>query len=391
MRILVLLSRVPYPLEKGDKLRAYHQIRSLSKEHDIYLVALNDTELHPEAVEVLTQFCKEIHILKLGKIGILWNLFLAFISGRPLQCGYFYNSRAKRKLDKIIAKVNPDHIYCQFVRVVDYVKKLQIPKTLDFQDVLSKGMLRRKEVAPFYQKPFFGMEYRRLCRCEQQSLASFDNCTIITAVDRELIPHNDNKKIHIVANGVDLEQFANNSSEKIFDLIFAGNMSYAPNIDASEYLAKEVFPILQKDFPNIKLVICGASPATRVKALASENIIVTGWVDSMSEYYAKSKIFIAPMRLGTGLQNKLLEAMATRIPCITSTLAGRPLENVKNGEEIIICKSTEEYVTAVKSLINNKDYYNKIADSGYEFVKNNYNWETAGKKLSDIIYGLSNN
>ena len=105
----------------------------------------------------------------------------------------------------------------------------------------------------------------------------------------------------------------------------------------------------------------------------------------MATYNSSSRIFIAPMRLGTGLQNKLLEAMAVRIPCITSELAGRPLENAQNGKDIVVCDTTADYVDAVSDLLSYPDLYSQIADSGYNFVIKNYNWETATRKLSDII------
>ena len=385
MKILALLSRVPFPLEKGDKLRAYHQLRVLSQSHEIYLVALSDGDVHPEAVEKLSQFCKEVHIIKIGKASVLWNLFLAFFKGIPMQCGYFYTSKAKREFDAIVERIKPDHIYCQLVRVVEYVKALNISKTLDYQDVLSKGMARRRDVAPFYSRLLFAMEYRRLCRYEKKAMSIFDNCTIITAVDRDLIPHDDNKSIHVIPNGVDLEQFANVDTKKEFDLIFAGNMNYAPNIDAAEYLVKQIFPLVLKDFPNARLVLCGATPSARVRALAADNVIVTGWVDSMAEYYAKSHIFIAPMRLGTGLQNKLLEAMATRLPCITSQLAGRPLEKAEAGKDLLICNSPQDYADAVKMLMTDAEKYRQLSEAGYEFVRLNYNWETTTEKLSEII------
>jgi len=387
MKILVLLSRVPFPLEKGDKLRAYHQMRVLSQKHDIYLVALNQGQVHPLAVEKLSQFCKEVHIIEIGKATRLWNLFRAFLIGIPLQCGYFYSTNAKHKLNTIIEKVKPDHIYCQLVRVVEYVKDINIPKTLDYQDAFSKGMYRRKEVAPFYSKPFFAMEYRRLLKYEKKAMSLFDNYTIITSVDRDLIQHENKNNIHVIPNGVDLEEFATKNGKKGFDLIFAGNMNYAPNIDAAEYLVKQIFPLILKDFPNAILVLCGATPSARVKTLASKNVIVTGWVDSMSDYYAKSKIFIAPMLLGTGLQNKLLEAMATKIPCITSSLAGRPLENAIEGKDLLVCNSPKEYADAVKMLMTDPELYQKISQAGYDYVKHNYNWTTTTEKLDNIITG----
>lgn len=385
MKILVVLSRVPYPLEKGDKLRAYHQIRVLSQYYDIYLIALNDTPLHPQAETELRKYCKDITVVPLSWPQRLWNMLRFFFKGLPIQCGYFYNNKARNIILQKIADIHPDHIYCQFLRVAEYVKKVKLPKTLDYQDVLSKGMQRRYEAAPWYAKPFFKMEYLRLHRYERNIFPYFDNKTIITAVDRDMIPHSENEKIVVVANGVDFSQYVYSDAPKEYDLIFSGNMSYAPNIDAAEYLAKEIFPQLKMEFPDLKLVLCGTNPAARVQALRSKDVIVTGWVDSMSEYYGKSRIFIAPMRLGTGLQNKLLEAMAMKLPCVTSTLAGRPLEGIEEGREVIICNNTTGFVDAVRLLLTNPDKYAEISENGYRFVKEHYNWEAMTQKLVDLM------
>ena len=385
MKILVVLSRVPYPLEKGDKLRAYHQIRVLSQYYDIYLIALNDTKLHPQAETELRKYCKDITVVSLPWPQRLWNMLRFFFKGLPIQCGYFYNNKAQKLILQKIADIHPDHIYCQFLRVAEYVKGIKIPKTLDYQDVLSKGMQRRYEAAPWYAKPFFKMEYHRLSRYERRIFSYFDHKTIITAVDRDMIPHSENDKIVVVANGVDFSQYVYNDAPKQYDLIFSGNMSYAPNIDAAEFLVKEIFPQLKVEFPELKLVLCGTNQAPRVQALRSKDVIVTGWVDSMSEYYGKSKIFIAPMRLGTGLQNKLLEAMAMKLPCVTSTLAGRPLEGIEEGKEILICNNTTGYVNAVRLLLTNPEKYAEISENGYRFVKENYNWESMTQKLVDLM------
>ncbi|PKP21278.1 MAG: hypothetical protein CVU02_03290 [Bacteroidetes bacterium HGW-Bacteroidetes-19] len=385
MKIVVLLSRIPYPLEKGDKLRAYHQIKELSKKHEIYLVALNDAPIHPEAISQLHPFCKEILILNLSFWSRFVGLFYALFKGIPLQCGYFYSHKAHCKFIDFVNRIQPDHLYCQIVRVVEYVIGLPYPKTLDFQDVFSKGMQRRFESAPFYSKPLFYYEYKKLKKYEQFAFSIFDHLTIITGVDRDLIPHPEHLKIDVIANGVDFEQYKFQDVPKEFDLIFSGNMSYPPNIDAAEYIAKQIFPELRREFPNITLVICGAAPTARITSLSGNGIFVTGWVDSMAEYYAKSKVFIAPMRLGTGLQNKLIEAMAMKLPCITSTLAGKPLERIENGRDVIICETTSGYVEAVKLLMNNQALYQEISENGHQFVKQNYNWEVTTQKLENKI------
>ena len=187
-------------------------------------------------------------------------------------------------------------------------------------------MLRRAQKAPFWQKPFFKMESRRLQRYEAAVFDDFQHHTIITEVDRDLMPVKEKERILVVGNGVDFEQFQYRGQPKKYDLMFAGNMAYAPNVDAAEFLVKQILPRLLPQFPDLRLVLCGANPSKRVQALRGPHVTVTGWVESMSEYYAQSRIFIAPMRLGTGLQNKLLEAMATQLPCVTSPLAGKPLK-----------------------------------------------------------------
>ena len=385
MKIVVVLPRFPYPLEKGDKLRAFHQLRSLSRMHELYLVTLAEELPTEEDMAQVRPFCKEIHVVKLSFLSKCWNIIRAFFKGLPIQCGYFYKKEAQKVIQELVTRVNPDRLYCQLIRTAEYIKNLSFKKIIDYQDVLSKGMQRRYEMGKWYEKPFFRWEYRRLVRYERRVFDFFDEKVIITEVDRELIPHSENEHIHVVANGVDFDKYACQTCPKEYDLIFAGNMGYAPNIEAAEYLCHEVLPLLLEERPDLKVVICGANPSARVQALQNRSVTVTGWVDDMSEWYAKSRIFIAPMHLGTGLQNKLLEAMSMKLPCITSSLAGRPLKGVKKGKEILVCNTTTGYVEAVLQLLENEENYQEIAENGYQFVKRNYNWENVNQKLEEII------
>lgn len=386
MKLLVLLPRVPYPLEKGDKLRAFYQIKELSKYHDIYLIALQDDKLHSDAMKTLEPYCKEIHVFRLSLFTKFWGIIRALFKGLPMQCGFFYSNTVKRKIHKLIHKIYPDHIYCFMIRMAEYVKKYKdCHKTLDYQDVLSMGMKRRYDKANFWVKPIFTYEYRTLKRYEKNIFSCFTNKIIITNVDRDLIPHSQRQYVHVIPNGIDFEKFNGIKKENIYDLIFAGNMSYPPNVDAALFLAKSILPRLIERFPDIKLCICGVNPISAIKALACKNIYVTGWVDDISAYYAQSKIFIAPMRLGTGLQNKLLEAMAMKLPSVTSPLAGKPLEYAVEKNTLMICEDIDEYVEAVSKLLCDKHFYKTIAKNGYQFVKENYDWEEIGKKLEEVM------
>ena len=385
MKILVVLSRFPYPLEKGDKLRAYHQIRCLAEHHDLYLAAMHDKPVSDDALNQLKPFCKEIFLLENNNLKRCWNMGRAFFKGLPIQCGLFYNKPNARRLQQIVDKVQPDHIYCQLFRMAEYVKNLPVKKTLDYQDVFSKGMARRAENSKGLVKWFFNMEHRRVARYEAEIFDHFDHKTIITAVDRDLIPHPRREEIAVVPNGVEFDKFSYHDEEKEYDLIFSGNMGYAPNVDAAEYLVREILPPLLVKFPRLRLVLCGATPSPRVQALRSEHVVVTGWVDSMAEWYAKSKIFIAPMRMGTGLQNKLLEAMSMSLPCITSPLAARPLVEAEQHDAVVSCSTTQDYVQAVSRLLTDEQDYRTLSASGYNYVHQFYDWENAVRILDNLM------
>lgn len=385
MKVFVLLSRFPYPLEKGDKLRIYHQIKELSKYHEIVLCALSDEPVSKESYRVLTQYCSRIEVIRIYKLNIYFNLILKlFFSKKSIQVSYFYNKRAQKIIDLLIKETNPNHIYCQLIRVTEYVKKSPIPKTLDYMDALARGMERRIEKAPFYLKPFLKIETTRLKRYEHDIFEHFNNLTIISEQDRNLIVHLKNDTIKIIPNGVDYFTFKYKEKEKKYDLIFTGNMSYPPNVDSACYLVKEIMPKIWNKNRNINLAIVGANPDGKVLALKSSNVMVTGWVGDISDYYASSKIFIAPMQLGTGLQNKLLEAMAMKLPCITSDLANNAL-GAKNNFNILIGDSPEHYATHVIELLENIEFYTKISDQGHQFVKQNYTWEGATELLNQLI------
>ena len=384
MKIFVLLPRFPFPLEKGDKLRAYNQIRQLSVKNEIFLCTLSDIKIKPEYIKALEPYCKSITNFNISKISIIINVFLAFFNGKPFQVGYFYNSEINKKIDKLIDKIQPNHIYCQLIRVAEYVKNKKIPKTLDYQDVFSKGVERRCQTSPFYLKPVLKSEYKRLLKYEADIFDYFDNKTIISKPDRDLIQHKDKGEIKIVINGVDTEFFKPMDIPKEYELVFIGNMGYPPNVNAAEYLVKEILPLVQKQKPEVKLVLAGASPHANVTALKSDKVEITGWVEDIRECYAKAKIFIAPMQIGTGLQNKLLEAMAMKIPCITSPLANEALE-AKNSVEILVGETAKEYANHIIHLLDKKELANELALNGYNFVHRNFNWAVATGELEKLI------
>ena len=387
MKVLVLLSRVPYPLEKGDKLRAFNQIKWLARDHQVVLCCLNDLRLHPDALKVLKPICAEIMIIRIHRLFIFFRLVAGLFSQKPLQVHYFYSKRAQKIIDRLIEKHLPKHLYCQLVRIAEYARKYTVlTKTLDYMDALSTGAERRIQGAPFYLRPLLRLEARRLITYESMVYNDFQHHTIISLQDRELIHHTDKNNISIIPNGVDMEFFQPRQQERQYDLLFTGNMSYPPNVRAARYIVKSILPLLIAQRPNLRVLIAGASPAPTVKSLQSEQVHISGWVEDIRDCYAQSRILIAPMQIGTGLQNKLLEGMAMQLPCITSALANNALQ-APAGRAVLIGNSPEEYAQLVLTLLDDPSLFESISHAGYQFVKQHYNWQQTTNQLQQLMKG----
>ncbi len=385
MKLFVILSRVPYPLEKGDKLRAFNQIKQLSKKHQIVLFALNDSKLDERAMDELKKYCVSITIIRFSKFTIFLNLIRTLFSTKPFQVGYFYFSKAQQKVDELIKKHQPDHIYCQLIRTSEYVKNYSnIPKTLDYMDVFSKGIERRKSTDSFYMKPFLAFEYRRLLKYESYVFDFFNHKTIISEQDKNHIPHANKNEITVVPNGVDFEYFKPIALEKKFELLFNGNMNYPPNVESVEFLVNKIMPLVWEKLPETKLLISGASPNKKVLALQSSRVVVSGWVDDIRNNFAQSKILVDPMQISIGLQNKLLEAMAMQIPCVTSTLANNAIGALHNNQ-IMVADTPSQYADYIIELLTDAQKAKQIALNGYRFSNTNFNWSTSISILDKLI------
>jgi polysaccharide biosynthesis protein PslH len=379
--LLVLLSRFPYPLEKGDKLRAYNQLIELSKEYEITLVALCDHDVPKEHVEKIKQYCAVVHIERLNYTSKLCGIVRSLLNGNPFQVGYFFRKSIQKKIVEIINESHFEHIYCQLIRTTEYVKECHVvPKTLDYMDALGTGMMKRVDLQPFYSKWLFRMEAKRLFNYEQRMYDYFEHHTIISAQDRDRIRHPEAARIKIIPNGINESFFEPLTTKKEFDLVFAGNMSYPPNIHAVEFIVKKILP----ELPECKLLIAGAAPDERVKRLQSKQVSISGWMDDIRLAYHKSTICFAPMQIGTGLQNKLLEAMACAIPCITTTMANNAL-GAENGKQILIADSPKDMIDSIRKLLHDEEYRNTIASNGKEFVLQQFNWHSSVQQLIQLM------
>ncbi len=380
MEIVFLTSRFPYPLNKGDKLRAYHQIKELSKKNNVHLLSISDQKISKNNFKELENICSSVNVFKLSRTKILLNLLRGLFNNKPFQVNYFFSYSIKRRIFSLLKTIKPDHIYCQLIRCSWYLKdEYNYPKTLDYMDALSKGMERRIEGSG-WKKFIFKIEFERLKQFENLSYEFFENHTIISKADQEYIHHEKKTSIKVIPNGIDTDFFKTKKYNPKYDLVFVGNLSYAPNIDVVEYISSNLMEKLVAFKPEIKILISGSNPSKKILKHASNNIIIQEWIPDIRIAYNSGRIFLAPLRIGTGLQNKLLEAMSLELPCITTNLANMAL-GAEPNKELFIAKEDEDYINIIKKLLDNQDLITRTGEKARAFVKSKFDWEKSTDEL----------
>lgn len=383
MKLVILASRFPYPLEKGDKLRLYYQIRDLSAQFDIYLFALSDVPVSDAHKQALQAYCSEIHVYSInGKINLLKNV----MSSRPFQVSYFYNARIHQKITKQVNRIQPDHIYYQLLRMYSYrFPASAASMSIDMMDSFSVGYLLRSKQESGFLSVLYKKETQRLIAYEKKIIEELDCKFIISEQDKaSLVPIEDNE-MHIIANGIDTQFFAPEEHSKVRDILFVGNMGYKPNIYATEFLVEKIFPLLQEREQGITLTIAGARPTSKILAYNSKHIRVTGWVEDIRDVYNSHRLFVAPIFSGIGQQNKILEAMAMEIPCVVSPEVAKGLDIGNIQEYLFVAENAMEFAdTIIEVLAGNTDAETRVIRAK-KYVLENRSWKAQNRKLSKKI------
>ncbi len=396
MKILVALPRFPYPLEKGDKLRAYNQIKELSKNNEIYLFCVSHTKVLPEHVEQLRPYCQDICCVSSPKLVNYKNIVRNYLHTKSLQIGYWDSRKARKAVKEFVRKVRPDVIYSQMVRTMPWISRLPYPKVMDYQDALSMNTERRMDQTRGLWHYILHFEFKMLRSTEYNAFKIFDALTIISEPDSDAIPRPKNGEIHIIPNGVDFDFFDRTKipspagAAPKWDIVFCGNMGYEPNVHAAQYLVKEVMPLVWKEVPGSTVLLAGANPKHGVSNLASDKVSVSGYVADIRECYAASSIFVAPMLTGSGLQNKLLEAMAMQLPCVTTSIANDSL-GARDGSEVLIGDNAEAFAAHIVSLLRDADKRASLAQSGRQYALDHFSWETSCQQLEAVLKSVVNN
>jgi glycosyltransferase involved in cell wall biosynthesis len=384
--LLYITTRVPSQDQRGDQIRAFHQLKELSKKLRVTLICLSSTKENAKQISVLQNLGIDVHSVLLPKWKRYFALSRSLFSRVPFQVSYFYSRRIDKAIQALVQETPFDVIHCHLIRTVLYAHSLEAEiKSLDFMDAYGFGMdLRYLDSKNLLKRIILKSERDRLLEFETKTFASFDRYFAISKQDALRIVHPKNEEIIVSANGVDFHQFYPKKAQKSYDLVFMGNMDYVPNLAAVTFIVNEILPQLRKKIPTVSLLIAGRDATKLIQSYQSSSIDVVQHFDDISDSIASAKIMLAPMMISIGLQNKLLQAMAMKVPCITSDAANEAIGASPN-KHILTATTAQEFIDHTVNLLRNETLQTAIAESAHDFVHLHFTWEHCSQQILSTI------
>ena len=391
MTILFLANRFPYPPFRGDKLKIFNLAKRLSKKHNLVLLTFVQEKNEYDYIKDIEPYFSAIYTVYLPKWKSVLNCIPGLFSRRPLQLHYFRSNKMKSALNRILSEHAIDLIHTQHLRMSQYTADLKEPRILDLPDAYSLYFKRRKTTSrKWYLRLIDQIEIRRLVR-EEQVIRKFDLCLVCSKEDKAYLEKlHQAKNIDLLINGVDLEAFnVKEGHDYAIDkeILFTGNMDYAPNVDAVHYFCSEIFPVLKEKFTGLKFRIAGQRPVSSVKQLASEDIIVTGFIPDLSDVYRTASVLVAPLRFGAGTQNKVLEAMAMGLPVVCTHIGFEGLD-IESGQGVLLGKGKEQFIQYVEELLESESLRREIGEKGLYVARNKYSWDIIAERLNAYFHSV---
>jgi sugar transferase (PEP-CTERM/EpsH1 system associated) len=383
MRLLFVASRFPWPLTHGDSLRAYHQLRLLSQRHRIVLLAPQPAADVEENLSAIRPFCAKVETVATPLWRRLARLGQAPFTSLPLQTLYAFDPQMRRQAERLLHEETFDLIHVQLMRMAPVADSIRdVPTLIDFIDALSLNMKRRTAREAWYRAWLFSLETRRAQAYEQQLLLRYDQAVVSTKQDHEALgSHN---RIHVAANGVDPDRTFVEEGRKPNVIAFTGHISYFPNADAAIWFVSQVLPLVRRQIPDAQFWIIGADPPPAVQALTQqEGVIVTGRVPSITHHLQQATLAVAPMQCGSGMQLKVLEAMACGAPIVVTpfTLGGL---DVRHDEHLLIGHDATEFAELVTQLLQDRALGRRLAINARRLVDEKYTWEQSVAQLEHV-------
>ncbi len=378
MNICILTPRFPFPENGGDVLRINSIARYLKgKGHHLYLLSFSETDF-PD-IEEANSLYDRIYTIKRKKWESAINALWFFIKGKPIQCGYYYSKRFKNRLSEVLSVNQPDLIICHLLRTVPYIELLGIEeKTIvEMTDALSKTYFFAKQSDRFsIKKIIYRLEQSRILKYEKHVVRSFPKIVLVSQGDVDYLEskiEERSPKLVVLSNGVEIYYGKSDDYDKN-KICFVGNMRTLQNQDAVFLFVTKIFPKILEVIPSARFHIVGAQPSSKIKALACDNIIVTGFVDDIMDYISDSCIAVAPVHIAAGIQNKVLMSMGCGIPVIMSSLISNAIPELKDSDNCFIVDDNVLFADRCIELILNPDLRKRLSGRGKEMVTSHYSW-----------------
>jgi sugar transferase (PEP-CTERM/EpsH1 system associated) len=359
--LLFISHRIPYPLTKGEKIRAYNLITHFAKSYRVHLGCLIDDPSDWHHLPHLKTICADVAAFGINRRRQKFKALARVRLGRPLMLEYYYHAGLRRWVDQTLAATHMDAVYIYSSAMAPYALHLQRSgKILDMQDIDSEKWAEYAARSRFPMRAVWAREARTLLEYERKAAAGCDATLFVTEQEtrrfQELAPESAGK-LTWIEMGVDLEEFSPTSRfESPYSgsgphFAFTGNMDYWPNADAAIWFATELLPALRRDWPSATFHIVGNRPGADVLALKRlPGVHVTGRVPDVRPYVGYADVSVSPLRMARGVQNKVLQAMAMGKPVVASPQAFEGIRAVA-GRDLLVADGAAETMAAIKSVL----------------------------------------
>ncbi len=390
MNILFLCHRLPYPPKRGGKIRPFNMIRHLSRNHRVTVATLARSAEEVAEGRPLAEHCHELHVERITPVAGWLRFGLHTATAYPATFGYFYSPALARTVKQVLARGDIDAVLVHCSSMGPYVAEHRgCRKIMDFGDADSEKWLEYGRSAPFPISVGFRLEGEKVRRFERQLAERFDACSVTAPREREVLGAHVKAPIHVFPNGVDSGYFRSvrrpTEPYAPHRLLFTGNMSYRPNVEAVQHLVVDILPRIWERRPEAELYIVGMDPAPAVRRLADgRRVVVTGRVDDVRPYFESAAVAVAPLRIARGLQNKVLEAMAMRVPVVASPQAFNGINAVAD-RDLLVAEGPEAFGRAVVSLLDDPVRRERYAAAGRACVEENHDWERILHDLEALV------
>lgn len=392
MRILYITPSFQHPKMRGPT-RCYYFMRELSQRHEITLLALAPDPIDPVAYEEVQNYAQKIVTVPVRSMPSSRGKLLRRITGP--------GGKLRRERRRRAAILQMRAAFQQLVRQARYDLVLfhgkhlypilhgfrKLPVVIDFCDATSMRLRQQVRYASSWKRPLIAARYVQIRLIEQKLLRISPHAAFISLRDRRAIA-GPNYSGALVPIGVDLAFWTRRQAHREpKSLVFTGVMNYAPNEDAAMFLIKRILPHLRQAVPGIKTYIVGREPTAALKKHAARypDIEVTGFVDDVRDYLERATVFVAPLRYGAGVQNKLLEAMAMQVPVVTTPVAAAGLQVDENSDPPVRCGDDPQAIAQqVIDLLNDPAVQAELAQAGRRYVETHFVWEKSAAVLENL-------